>query len=644
MKLVEVILLATYSHEAFLSYYSLNPLSVGDIVSVPYGKRFVRALVMHVSDASHHKTDIKSASFRMKPVKEVLAQGALPIPFFGMLMSLSTATRTNPAVCTGLFLAESVLEYRIEHPASHMTHALASELEPDTLVLQKNFQERIGMYRTLIREYFARKQSIHFFVPTQEEAEILGAELARTAEERLYILHGGLTKKKQQKTLEALHAVTTPCIVISTPAFVCADGPETTLGIIEYEGSPYYTSRHTKHITLSWGIELYTRKQKRACILAGTLLSSETRKRLEEGVLQPYSYVSYHIHQTLDIVHSYDRPEIPPEQEKTFSYIPEALVKEIEHGIHKRIAIIGGRLGYATLMLCQDCGTVVTCTQCHHPITLHKKNKQQETSALYGMCHRCLMVHENISACTTCGGWRLAPFGRGIEKIQEILQEHFPRHTLMYQLHEQSRKEQEVFTHAWLGEKTEPLIVLGTQRTLEILPKESASLLVLMNIDTLSSLPLTSAYEHTSRMLMHACEKVHDTLWCVTHHEKNMFVQALKNKTFIEILETDMHMRETYHFPPALRILKMVVLIPKQEASRHAETIAGRVEAYNPDVFLVPEKGNPEMIAVHMIIKIPRTLWRWDTDQYDESLRKELAALGHLYPEGQWFIDPEQLL
>ncbi|GBE01489.1 primosomal protein N' [bacterium BMS3Bbin06] len=81
-------------------------------------------------------------------------------------------------------------------------------------------------------------------------------------------------------------------------------------------------------------------------------------------------------------------------------------------GAGKKAMIIIQRKGYAMLR-CDECGHIEECPDCMIPLVYHKKKGL--------LCHYCKFSKPLPRSCPHCKGYNLNPFGAGVERIQEYL-------------------------------------------------------------------------------------------------------------------------------------------------------------------------------------------------------------------------------
>ncbi len=72
------------------------------------------------------------------------------------------------------------------------------------------------------------------------------------------------------------------------------------------------------------------------------------------------------------------------------------------------------RRGFASFLLCRDCGFTFRCPNCDVSLTYHHAGR-------YLQCHHCDFKRRSPDACPKCEGLRLRPFGLGTEKVEDAV-------------------------------------------------------------------------------------------------------------------------------------------------------------------------------------------------------------------------------
>ncbi len=88
--------------------------------------------------------------------------------------------------------------------------------------------------------------------------------------------------------------------------------------------------------------------------------------------------------------------------------------------LQKRQAIVFlNRRGFATFLVCTDCGKPLTCPNCSVTLTYHRQRGQS-------LCHYCDYAVPAPGTCPECSGAALSELGAGTEKLEHDLKELLP--------------------------------------------------------------------------------------------------------------------------------------------------------------------------------------------------------------------------
>lgn len=77
------------------------------------------------------------------------------------------------------------------------------------------------------------------------------------------------------------------------------------------------------------------------------------------------------------------------------------------------------RRGYASFMLCRDCGHILQCRHCQVSLTYHRSRNML-------LCHYCGYSLHPKTICPACNSTRVTALGMGSERIEQEVQELFP--------------------------------------------------------------------------------------------------------------------------------------------------------------------------------------------------------------------------
>jgi primosomal protein N' (replication factor Y) (superfamily II helicase) len=105
--------------------------------------------------------------------------------------------------------------------------------------------------------------------------------------------------------------------------------------------------------------------------------------------------------------------------------LPEGISKELLSALGERLLrgeqslVFINRRGYAPVLMCSACGWLSGCPHCAGKMVLHLKDGRLR-------CHHCGHQTRVPHACPSCGNADLQPVGIGTQRIETVLQAHFP--------------------------------------------------------------------------------------------------------------------------------------------------------------------------------------------------------------------------
>ena len=139
--------------------------------------------------------------------------------------------------------------------------------------------------------------------------------------------------------------------------------------------------------------------------------------------------------------------------------LSEQLISEIGKRLEKKeqVLIFLNRRGYAPVLICESCGWQANCPHCDAHFTLHLK----PYSHLH--CHHCGTINRLPDACPECQQETLKPIGMGTAKVEEALNELFPKYPVLRVDRDSTSRVgswQKIYDQI---QKSEPTILLGTQ-------------------------------------------------------------------------------------------------------------------------------------------------------------------------------------
>lgn len=132
----------------------------------------------------------------------------------------------------------------------------------------------------------------------------------------------------------------------------------------------------------------------------------ELKKRIDDAILPTISFVNIIEEKKEDKLHG------------AFS---QTLIDRIKEKTEKKekVILLQNRRGFATYIICPDCGYTETCKNCSVTLTYHFFKKEY-------ICHYCGFSKSEIEACPTCGSLEIKYKGVGTQRVEDELDQLIP--------------------------------------------------------------------------------------------------------------------------------------------------------------------------------------------------------------------------
>ena len=451
------------------------------------------------------------------------------------------------------------------------------------------------IYLHLIERVLARGQGAIVLVPEIAlTPQTVGRFLARFGEERIAVLHSGLTAAQRHEQWLAVREGRAK-VVVGARSAVFAPFPVGTLGLIvvdeEHDGSykqeqaPRY---HARDVAI-----------KRAHSIGATVVLGSATPSLETYVNATERGL-YRWHELLERVPGATLPAV------TVVDLQEELKRPPNKGRHQ-IRLIGPRLaaalrraldaggqamlllnrrGYANYISCANhkCGWVMTCDHCDVAMVFHKDRGLPRGGVV--RCHHCLAEQRLVESCPSCGK-RVVAFGMGTQRIEEELERCYPDLVdgATIDRMDADTMERAGDYHRALDRfrSGETRVLIGTQMIAKGLDFPNVRLVGVVNADTAIHLPDFRSGERTFQLISqvagrcgrgeHAGEAVVQTFQ--PRHPAVRFAAAHDYHAFAAL---ELEQRRRVGLPPIGRMARVIVRDKDHlKGMARAEALAGRL-------------------------------------------------------------------
>lgn len=214
----------------------------------------------------------------------------------------------------------------------------------------------------------------------------------------------------------------------------------------------------------------------------------------------------------------------------------------------QQIVLLLNRRGYASYMLCRECGQVIQCPRCDISLTYHKHEHRLK-------CHYCDYQSPVPDHCPNCHSDYLRTFGLGTQKIEELLNQHFPDARVIRMDMDTTRKKGQHEALLDRFRRHEADILLGTQMIAKGLDFENVTLVGVINADTALNLPDFRAGEKTFQLLTQVAGRTgrgrfEGEVLIQTYNPDHYVMQLAQQHDYESFFYYEMKRRHLGHYPP----------------------------------------------------------------------------------------------
>lgn len=649
MYIATVIPLSKGYQKEYLTYFSATDIAVGSLVSIPIRSKTVDAIVINSEEARDIKSDIKNADYQLKKIIKIKGDSPFNKSFFIACQKLKSYTVSNTGSIIKSLLPTPFLENIINLKANKTRDENQPEnIKNETLIFQATAQDRLAFYRTLIREAFAKKESIFICLPTKYDIDHFNRELSKGIEQYVFTFHSDLTKKNLVSNYNACASEIHPILIIGTGIFLSIPRHDIKTVILEHESSDIYKQISRPYIDIRTFAEILSSVQKTKLILGDTLLRPETLYRHDNGELGEISSPLYRLpqnehQQIIDM-----REELDDKGQKTFTIISRATRKMIDEAIalNQSVFLFSIRKGLAPITVCNDCKQTLLCPSCSTPIVLYGSKQlaaNKTTTPRIFMCNKCGLKEKTEVSCPNCASWNLTPLGIGTDKVYEEIKSLYPGIKIFQIDKETTPTTKEAKNVISTFQNNPGSILIGTEMAFTFLENEVYASAII-SLDGLFSIP---SFNITQKIL-HTIEKFQSittkNIIIQTRIPENRILQYILSGNVLPLCREDLAERKNFNYPPFKKLIKITfegTAIETEKARNMIEKIMGN---YEPQIFSAFVSKIRGQYITNTVIKVDPKIWPIPTNDkktVSEDLTRSLLLLPPFFSIN---VDPEDLL
>jgi len=652
MKIISVIPLKKGIPKGDLTYFSSLNISVGNIVTVPIKNRKILALVTSCEELKEAKSNIKKMNFNLRKVIENKGASIFLKEFVETASALNkyfvqNNNNTTASLIPNIFIENYDKIIKIKNNKKAILEK-EQNLRAEKLLFQYRTEDRMSVYKTLIRESFARGKSIYLVLPTVFDIERFASQLSKGIEQFTFSMHSGISTKKILTNYEKIMTSDHPVLIIGTAPFLAIPKKDIGTIILEHENSNAYRMIQKPNLDLRVFVEIYASKINARFIMADEMLRYETIERKDMDNLNPLHPLSFRIDFTgeIEVLGREKRDN------KKFQIFNDEALKEIKFALQNKrnVFIFSLRKGLATITTCKDCGDTVSCEKCGAPLVLYMSHQAKKRMFV---CNRCERAIDGDISCGYCRGWNLMPLGIGTDTVFQEIKKLFPLghrptgepKTKIFKLDKESAKTasgaKKIIQEF---EESQGSILIGTEMAFFYL-KQKTSLSVVASFDSLWSIPNYKMGEKIIQIALSIINSTKDKLIIQTKNKDDEAILAIKSLNLLSFVREELEDRKKLNYPPFKRFIKITHLGDKEQTVKARKNLAEIFEEYSPEIFSGFVAQSKEKYVTNALIKTDPQKWSLPELKINSVIDGNLFnKLSSLPPTFEVFVDPEDLL
>lgn len=382
------------------------------------------------------------------------------------------------------------------------------------------------------------------------------------------VLHSGLSEGEKYDEWRRIRRDEVKIVVGARSAIFA---PIKNLGLIiidEEHESSYKQSDNPKYHARD--VAIWRANYQGATLLLGSATPSlESRARAQKNVYELLTLTKRANQKDLPEVKIIDlkKAEFSNQQFDLSDELVEQIASKIER--KEQVILFLNRRGFASLMLCRDCGFVLKCPNCDISLTYHKDTNSMK-------CHYCGHEEAVPRICPNCQSNQIRFYGTGTQKVEEKLHEILPEARVLRMDVDTTRRKgsYERILEAFGNHSAD--ILLGTQMIAKGLDFANVTLVGVINADTSLSFPDFRSAEKTFQLLTQVSGRAgraqkSGNVLVQTFNPNHYAITLAQTQNYEDFYQHEMIVRHKGNYPPYFYTVLISVASKKEiNASKKA--------------------------------------------------------------------------
>lgn len=230
-----------------------------------------------------------------------------------------------------------------------------------------------------------------------------------------------------------------------------------------------------------------------------------------------------------------------------------AIEQTIEAG--QQVILFQNRRGYSPYQLCKACGWIPQCKYCDVSLNFHKN-----TNKLH--CHYCGTVYPPVISCLRCGSHDFIQRNFGTEKIEEQLEEIFPKMKIARMDVDSVKGKQAHDNLIQMFEQQRIDVLVGTQMVVKGLDFEQVGLVGILDADSILGFSDFRVNERAFQLMEQVSGRAgrkdgRGVVMIQVANTTHPVLQFVKEHNYVAFYDHELEGRKHFFYPPFSRVIQL---------------------------------------------------------------------------------------
>lgn len=244
-----------------------------------------------------------------------------------------------------------------------------------------------------------------------------------------------------------------------------------------------------------------------------------------------------------------------------------------------QVLLFLNRRGYASTLMCHECGWGAQCQHCQAHMTVHQHDRMLR-------CHHCGSQHPIIRQCGDCGSTHLITAGLGTEQVEQAIQRLFPDVPTLRIDRDSTRKKGQLEDALEAAHANQYPLLIGTQMLAKGHHFPNLTLVALLDVDSALYSSDFRASERLAQLYLQVAGRSGRAqkagiVALQTHLPDHPLIQELVNNGYMSYATMALQEREQAMLPPfAAMTLLRADSLHEQEAEQALQQFVQLIEQH----------------------------------------------------------------